>query len=101
MQHYTDPFYEAEEAKYEESSIEYEDLCGENCHENEADVMSEEEEEEASANSAIVPDSYRSEDEISSEESGRAVHVHIDRGSEWAFCAECHPKAIEFAMLCL
>lgn len=42
--------------KYDDSSVEYEDLCGDVCNE-EVDVMSAEE-EESEENSAIVPDSF-------------------------------------------
>ena len=38
---------------------------------------------------------------MSSISSGGKVQVHIDKGGEWAFSADCHPKAYDFAMVCL
>jgi len=50
--------------KYDDSSVEYEDLCGDVCNED-VDVMSAEEEEAEEENSAIVPDSYFEDGELS------------------------------------
>lgn len=64
------------------------------------DEMSDED-EEASFNSAIVPDSYISEDEISSlNESKDLVDVKIDQGAEWHFSSSNNYTADKYTMFC-
>jgi hypothetical protein len=87
---YGRPHDECETAKYDESSVEYEDFCGDFCDER-MDEMSVEEDEEASFNSAIVADSYVSEDELSSVgESKDRVDVRLSHGAEWSFAGQCY-----------
>lgn len=91
---YAEPHCEMESGKYDDSSVEYEDLCGDICNE-EADYISaeEQEEEENEENSAIVPDTYLSADEMSSgEESKDDILVNIAKGGEWHFSG-VHPLA--------
>jgi hypothetical protein len=86
--------------KYDDSSVEYEDLCGDICNED-IDVMSAEEEEESEEeNSAIVPDSYFELGELS-EESKDDVVVNIDQGGEWFFDSSADDKAADYEMFCL
>jgi hypothetical protein len=59
------------------------------------------EDEEASFNSAIVPDSYVSEDEISSlNESKDHIDVKIDQGAEWSFNGSNNYTADRYSMFC-
>jgi hypothetical protein len=96
---YGRPHDENETAKYDESSVEYEDFCGDFCDER-MDEMSAEEEEEASFNSAIVADSYVSEDELSSlGESKDRVDVRVSHGAEWFFAGQCY-TADRYALIC-
>lgn len=62
--------------------------------------MSAEEDEEASFNSAIVADSYVSEDELSSlGESKDRVDVRMSHGAEWSFAGQCY-TADRYALIC-
>lgn len=59
------------------------------------------EDEEASFNSAIVPDTYKSEDEMSSlNDSKDQVEVRISQGSEWSFFGSNNYTADRYTMFC-
>jgi hypothetical protein len=59
------------------------------------------EDEEASFNSAIVPDTYISEDELSSlNESKDQINVKVNQGAEWSFSGSNNYTADRYTMFC-